>query len=223
MKTASRAMSTGKALQKGMTDFRDDWESLERVYRVFPATRAQRQAWRRASNAVYQSLSAQGHMGLPALIPGLVHARLATGLLAGGYRTKSQLADRSFLCLGCHAGLEVRILRDFGARRAMGVEIRENVVREAVRAHLVEPTEIMAADFWTLLTVETETIWDDILILAPQGLSLHKLWTVARPHLVHGGHLVTVAQKSDLLDSPVEVSQGVALEGTMQWYVLTND
>ncbi len=87
--------------------------------------------------AVYQSLLARGHSGLPALIPGLVHARLATALLVAGYQSKSQLSSHSFLCLGCHAGLEVRILRDFGASHAEDVEIRQAVVQEGIRNRLI--------------------------------------------------------------------------------------
>ncbi len=204
-------------------ELRDDWASLECVYRAFPTTREQRRLWRTTSNAIYQSLLAKGHMGLPALIPGLVHARLATALLAAGYQTKSQLADRSFLCLGCHAGLEVRILRDFGAHRAQGVEIRRDVVQEGLRAQVVKPDEIKVADLWEFLTSDVEQTWDEILVLAPQRLSLKKLWDIARPHLTLGGHLVAVAQECDLLDMPAEVVHGSALEDTMQWYALANE
>ncbi len=204
-------------------DSRDDWASLERVYRAFPSKREERRLWRTASAAIYQNLLARGHMGLPALIPGLVHARLATALLAAGYRTKSQLADRAFLCLGSHAGLEVRILRDFGARCADGVEVRHDVVQEGVRAQLVKPDEVRVADWWEFLTSDARTTWDDILVLAPERLSLQKLWDAARPHLNLGGHLVVVAQEVDLLDIPAEVDHGSALEDTMQWYVLANE
>lgn len=202
---------------------RYDWTSLECVYRAFPSKPEDRRSWRAASAAAYRSLLARGHLGLPALIPGLVHARLATALLAAGYRAKSQLADRSFLCLGCHAGLEVRILRDFGAGGVLGIEIRHDVVAEGVRSQLVEPDEVRIADWWEFLTADDERkTWDEILVLAPQQLSLEKLWDVARPHLVAGGHVVVVAQEGDLRDMPAEVDHGSALEDTMQWYALTN-
>jgi hypothetical protein len=101
------------------------------------------------------------------------------------------------------------------------LEIRDDIVREGVREQLVEPEEIRAGDFRELLTTDVETTWDDILFLAPEGLSLQKLWAVVRRHLVVGGHLVIVPQESDLLEVSPEVNAGVALEGTMHWYTLT--
>ena len=85
----------------------------------------------------------------------------------------------------------------------------------------MEPEEIRAGDFRELLTTDVETTWDDILFLAPEGLSLQKLWAVVRRHLVVGGHLVIVPQESDLLEVSPEVNAGVALEGIMHWYTLT--
>lgn len=92
--------------------------SLERLFRSFSSCVGQRHTWRQGSDDCYRNLLARGHEGRPALVPGLVHARLATALLAGRYRQKRQLQGRTFLCLGCHAGLEVRTLRDLGAKWA---------------------------------------------------------------------------------------------------------
>ena len=200
----------------------DDWESLECLYQAFPSTHAQRRAWRAASTAVRMALLTRGHLGWPALIPGLVHARLATALLAAGYRRQADLARSRFLCLGCHAGLEVRILRDFGAADAMGLEIRGEVVDEGLRSGLIRPGEVATADFWDFLTASADPSWDDILLLAPQQIALGKLWQAARGRLAPHGHLVAVAQASDLTDLPADVVDGPALEDTMRWYVLTN-
>ncbi len=199
----------------------DDWQSLERLYQVFPSTPDQRRTWRSAAQSIDKRLQARGHQGLPALIPGLVHARVATALLAAGYRTEAQLASSSFLCLGCHAGLEVRILRDFGARSVHGVEIRGEVVQEALRARLVDSSEVTTEDFWTYLAEAGNELFDNILVLAPEALSLQRLWHAVIPHLAADGHLVVVAQHADLRDLPLHIPQGAALEGTMQWYALT--
>ncbi len=198
---------------------RDDWQSLERVFRTFPSTLKQRRVWRKQSASVYESLLNHGHHGLPALIPGLVHARLATALLVAGYRSKSQLASRSFLCLGCHAGLEVRILRDFGAGRAEGIEIRDAVVQEGIYHQLVRADEIHIGDFWHILSMDAVTIWNEIVVLAPEALSLGKLWDTVWAHLSPLGHLIVVAQDADLLDVPSHIQHGEAMEGTMQWYL----
>ncbi|MCL4494293.1 MAG: hypothetical protein M1294_05695 [Firmicutes bacterium] len=42
------------------------------------------------------------------------------------------------------------------------------------------------------------TRWDEILALAPQALSLGRLWDMAAPHLREKGHLVVIAQDADL-------------------------
>ncbi len=198
---------------------RDDWQSLERVFRTFPSTRKQRCLWREKSSTIYERLLNRNHKGLPALIPGLVHARLATALLVAGYRSKSQLSSRSFLCLGCHAGLEVRILRDLGAGHVGGIEIREVVVQAGIDHELVRSDEIQTGDFWQILMEDTTTIWDEIMALAPQSLSLDKLWETASGHLSPGGHLIVIAQDADLLDVPSHIDYGEAMEGTMQWYL----
>ena len=198
----------------------DDWQSLERLYQAFPSTLNQRRTWRTAAQLIDKRLQARGHQGLPALIPGLVHARVATALLAAGYRTEAQLATSSFLCLGCHAGLEVRILRDFGARSVHGVEIRGEVVQEALRARLVDSSEVTTEDFWTYLAAEGHELFDNILVLAPEALSLQRLWRAVIPHLAADGRLAVVAQPADLRDFPLHIPQGAALEGTMQWYAL---
>ena len=199
----------------------DDWQSLERVFRAFPSQRQERAEWRSIASTVYARLLERGHLGLPALIPGLVHARLATALVAAGYRRKAEIRGRSFLCLGCHAGLEVRILRDFGAGRVLGIERRAEVVEEGVRATLIDSGEILVADFWDALRQPVRSHWDEILVLAPEALDMEALWLLARPHLVAGGHLTVVAQASDIEVWPSGMRQGVALEGTMGWYSMT--
>lgn len=198
----------------------EDWISLERVYRSFPSTQRERFMWRNAASLVHARLTEQGHHGLPALLPGLVHARLATALLAAGYHSKRELRNHSFLCLGCHAGLEIRILRDFGAGWVHGLEIRPGVVEEACQAGLVERHEISGGDFWEYLSASPFLSVDMIMALAPDRLSLERLWDVAEPHLVPGGHLVAVAQDTDILAMPKGVSVGPAMEGTMNWYIL---
>jgi hypothetical protein len=198
-----------------------DWVSLEVLFRVFPSSRMQRQAWRQACEAVDAALLARGHRGLPALIPGLVHARLATARLAAGYLSKRDLQARKFLCLGCHAGLEVRILRDFAAMRALGVEIRQDVVAESVTAGLVAREDIVAQDFWEYLRFGEHEMFDTVIVLAPQQLVLQQLWDLSQSRLLLGGQMVVVAQDTDILSVPHETAIGPAMEGTMSWYRLT--
>ncbi|PSR21961.1 MAG: hypothetical protein C7B45_08710 [Sulfobacillus acidophilus] len=198
-----------------------DWVNLEVLYRIFPSSRMQRQAWRQACEAIDAALLARGHRGLPALIPGLVHARLATALLASGYRSKRDLQARKFLCLGCHAGLEVRMLRDFAAMRALGVEIRQDVVKASVTAGLVTQEDIVAQDFWEYLRFGEHEMFDTVMVLAPQQLILQQLWELSQSRLSPGGQMVVVAQDTDILSVPHETAIGPAMEGTMCWYRLT--
>ncbi len=198
-------------------DVDEDWASLERLYRTFPSTREQRALWRTTCEEIDARLRRRGHMGLPALMPGLVHARLATALLASGYRAKTELARRSFLCLGCHAGLEVRILRDFGAGRVHGIETHPDVVRVSRMVGLVRSDEVTVEDFWRYLDFSTEIV-DAVLVLMPYRISVGTLWQAVQSKLVVGGHLVIVAQSSDVLDVPAGISHGIAMEGTMRWY-----
>lgn len=196
------------------------WDSLEYLFRAFPSSVRQRQRWRQACDAVDQALSVRGHYGVPALVPGLVHARLATALLAAGYRSKRDLQGRSFLCLGCHAGLEVRILRDFGASKALGVEMRADVVQASLDAGLISPGDVVVQDFWGYLTKAHEGATDTVMALAPQRLAIERLWDRVEHWLVPGGKMVIVAQEGDVLVVPEEARQGPAMEGTMRWYDL---
>ena len=166
-------------------------------------------------------LDAHGHHGLPALVAGLVHARLATALLAAGWRAKSELRARSVLCLGCHAGLEVRMLRDFGVPRVHGVELRSLVVRESVEEGLVGAADISVGNWWAWLEAPPpggRIAWDAIVALAPQDLALDRLWTAAEPHLAPTGRVVVVAHPAEVVRPAPEWRTGPALEGTMQWY-----
>ena len=202
----------------GIVEPDEDWVSLEYLYQAFPSTPENRNLWRTAVQEIYYQLKAQGHHGLPALIPGLVHARVATALLAAGYRSNRNLRHQSFLCLGCHAGLEVRILRDLGAGRVYGLEIRRAVVESGMDAHLIESGEVAIADYWEVLhRPNPSATWDTIMLLAPEDVSLQVLWDTVRPHLVPGGRLAVVAQMSDVKEIPQEAYGGAALEGTMRW------
>ncbi|NMP23667.1 class I SAM-dependent methyltransferase [Sulfobacillus harzensis] len=200
-----------------------DWVSLEYLFRAFPSSRVQRQAWRQACEAVDAALLARGHHGLPALIPGLVHARLATALLAAGYRSKRDLQERSFLCLGCHAGLEVRILRDFGASQALGIEIRPDVVAASLTAGLIAPGDVVVQDFWEYLKEMGHETFDTVIALAPQRLPMERLWALSQSRLVVGGLMVVVAQDTDVLSIPQATTIGPAMEGTMSWYRLQRE
>lgn len=195
-----------------------DWDSLEYLFRAFPSSLRKRRRWRLACQMVDQSLTLKGHHGLPALIPGLVHARLATSLLAAGYRSKRDIGGRRFLCLGCHAGLEVRILRDFGATEVLGVEIRSDVVQASLSAGLTAPGDVVVQDFWEYLTNTGEETFDTVIALAPQRLPIGRLWASARNWLASKGHLTVVAQTADVFDVPKEALHGPAMEGTMRWY-----
>ena len=203
-----------------MTDAHLKWDSLEYLFRAFPSSLRERQQWRQASDAVDQALTTRGHYGLPALVPGLVHARLATALLAAGYRSKRDLLGRSFLCLGCHAGLEVRILRDFGASKVIGVEMRADVVEASINARLTDPGDVVVEDFWGYLSRTDGELFDTVMALAPQRLAVERLWERVKNWLVPGGPLVVVAQPGDITGKPQEVRQGPAMEGTMRWYQL---
>lgn len=197
-----------------------DWQSLEMLFRAFPSTQGQRRAWRTTALRVDAALAARGHHGLPALVPGLVHARLATALLAAGYRSKGELSRRSFCLLGCHAGLEVRILRDLGAGWVRGVEQRADLVAEAVAAGLVSADSVWVGDYWDLLARGALPPCDEMLVLAPERLPVGHLWQVAGPTIREGGHLVVVAARADAEAIPEEAVSGPALEGTMRWHVL---
>ncbi len=197
-----------------------DWQSLEVLFRAFPSTQRQRRAWRTTTIRVDAALAARGHHGLPALVPGLVHARVATALLAAGYRSKDELRARSFCLLGCHAGLEVRILRDLGAGWVRGVEQRGDVVAEAVAAGLVTADAVWVGNYWDLLARGALPLCDEMLVLAPERLPLGQLWEAAGPTIREGGHLVVVATRADAEAVPAEAVSGPALEGTMRWHVL---
>lgn len=198
----------------------EDWQNLEVLFRAFPSNRTLRAAWRQAAREADAWLSERHHHGLPALLPGLVHARLATALLAAGFHHKSQLQGAAFLCLGCHAGLEVRILRDLGAGRVLGVERRSNVVEAGIRARVVEPRDIACHDYWDCLGEKSLGSWDVVLALAPENLSLGQLKTAARGSLNPRGRVVVVAEPHDVSDVPQDTRIGPAMEGTMQWYRL---
>ena len=199
----------------------EDWQSLERVYRAFPSAAKQRSRWRQGAARVDARLGAQGHHSLPALVPCLVHARLATALLAAGWRAKSDLRAHSVLCLGCHAGLEVRMLRDFGVQDVHGVEIRALVVRESVAEGLVAAADISVGSFWDWLEAPASggrLAWDATLALAPQDLALDRLWAAAEPHLAPAGRVVVVAHPPEVGTPGSEWRSGPALEGAMRWY-----
>lgn len=191
-----------------------DWVILEFLFRLFPSSRMRRQTWRQACEAIDAAFLAIGHRGLPALIPGLVHARLATALLAVGYRSKRDLQARKFLCLGCHAGLEVRILRDFAAMRALGGEIRQDVVTACLTAGLVGPQDIVAQDFWEYLRLGEHEMFDTVIVLAPQ-LALAAVVEFVATAVVAG------RPATDILSVPHETAIGPAIEGTTSWYRLT--
>ncbi len=124
--------------------------------------------------------------------------------------------------MGCHAGLELRILQDFGAHDVHGIEIRNHVVKAAIHAQLIPAIAVTVADFWSYLSGPPVAFYTDIFALAPEALSLQHLWNAVRPHLVESGHLVVVAQPQDVGDAPPEALQAMALEGTMHWYVMTD-
>ncbi len=206
----------------GSPDPHGDWQSLEVLYRAFPSAEGHRRAWRCAARRADAALSTRGHHGLPALVPGLVHARVATALLAAGYRSSEELHGRTFCTLGCHAGLEVRILRDLGAGCAHGVELRGDVVAVAMAAGVVPADAIWVGNYWDLLARHALPTFDELLVLAPDHLLVDKLWEMARPTLRVDGHLVVVASPSDVDAIPAEALSGPALEGTMRWFALAS-
>lgn len=197
----------------------ENWNSLEFGYRAFPSTTRLRREWRKLAESVVQTLwTRERHMALPALVPGLVHARLAVALLAAGYRKKADLIDQSFLCLGCHAGLEIRMLCDFGAGFVHGVEMRPEVVQESVAQGLVDSDAVWVGDYWDYLRRVPDVLRNAVLMIAPEDVAFRTLWEVCREHIAPGGHLVVVAQPSTVSDIPDFVSCGPALEGAMKWY-----
>ncbi len=211
---------SGGAVTERQFEPAEEWQSLEVLYRVFPSAQGQRRAWRTTAMRVHAALAAHGHHGLPALVPGLVHARVATALLAAGYRSKAELGGRSFCLLGCHAGLEVRILQDFGAGGVCGVEQRADVVAESVAAGLVRANSVRVGNYWDLLDRRLLPPCDEMLVLAPERLPVTGLWQVAAATIREGGHLVVVATHADAEAVPPEARSGPALEGTMRWHVL---
>ncbi len=195
-----------------------DIESLEWILRQFPSRWQQRTQWRQMALEVDRALRDQHHWGIPALVPGLVHARVATALIVAGFRNKRALAGKSILTLGAHAGLEVRILGDLGAH-AIGIERNARVVSQAIDTGLVSSEQLIIGDYWAFLQAERRD-WDLIMSLAPQSLNLELLATNAVPHLKSRGQLVVVAHYDEVVGRTEDFDFGPALEGTMQWYRL---
>lgn len=195
-----------------------DLESLEWIFRQFPTQRQQRLQWRQIAAEVDRRLRNQHHWGTPALVPGLVHARVATALIVAGIRNKRVLLGKAILTLGAHAGLEVRILNDLGAY-AIGIERNSHVVSQAIDAGLVTSEQLIVADYWKFLRSDLRN-WDLIISLAPQSLSLELLAVHAVPHLKSRGQLVVVAHDDEVVGKTGDFDVGPALEGTMQWYRL---
>jgi predicted TPR repeat methyltransferase len=123
------------------------------------------------------------------------------------------------LTLGCHVGLEDRILRDLGAGRVLGVEVDPRLVAVSRALGIVGEEEIVAAEMGAFLR-QDERRWQRILVLAPQELDLSALAALALARLAPGGRLVVLAHHGALRAIPPGLEGRSALEGTMLAYVL---
>ncbi|MCL6562837.1 MAG: hypothetical protein K6U87_07495 [Firmicutes bacterium] len=195
-----------------------DLNSLESLYRYFPTRLRERARWRELAQQAATLLAEQGHYGLPALLPSFVHARVAAALAASGLIGRRSLQSMAILTLGAHAGLEVRILQDLGAGTVLGVERDPRLVAVGHQLGLADPASLVVGDSWEFLS-ENRSVWDRILVLAPQRLALTPLWDQARSRLTPTGCLVVLAHRGEASDAPPQANPRPALEDTMLAWV----
>lgn len=95
--------------------------------------------------------------GVPEMLynlrPKTVYCELRQILAACGYDNKSDFKGRSALMIGAAPGFDVRIMRDLGIT-AIGVDLKEDVVKAGWDCGLVQPTElavVSAVDFMLLM------------------------------------------------------------------------
>jgi hypothetical protein len=195
----------------GDAEIQDGMWHLDFVLSHWTATPAQRRMWRTLSERLARQL---GGNQAPALVPGLVQARLGTALLLGGY-LGPPLPSLRILTLGAHAGLELRMLRDWGAE-AIGIERNLTLVRAGIQTEVVGTEALLAAEATDYLTRSCSVThaYDLILILAPSDPAWPTWVDQASARLAPDGQLVVVAYWSDL---PVgwRTLATPCLEGTM--------
>lgn len=188
----------------------DLW-SLDALLGSWPATPSQRRRWREGAQAAGTLLQSQGYWALPAVTPGLVQARVAAALLAAGV-TRSSIRGQKILTLGAHVGLEVRILRDWGAE-AQGIEQNRMVVEAGVQSQLVTPSDMVVGDVRTVLERDTGR-FNHIIALAPSDPEWPSWIAPALERLTSDGSVVIVAYWRDVpLVFHAAMEDG--LEGTM--------
>ncbi|CAB1128071.1 conserved protein of unknown function [Candidatus Hydrogenisulfobacillus filiaventi] len=173
----------------------DLW-SLQGLLEAWPGRPEEREAWRTFARRAEAALRerAPGHWPGPALVPGLLQARLAAALGLAGLTRGDRLRTR-VLTLGAHAGLEVRMLRDFGFE-AVGLEQRPELAAAGRDTGLLPPDSLVTADYRAYLA-DPGPAWPLILALAPEAVDPAWIAT-ARRRLAPEGQLVVVAYWADL-------------------------
>lgn len=197
-----------------------DLDSLEWLYQYLPASKELRSTWRSLARNAQNYLAKMAHHGLPALLVSFVHARVAAALAASDFPAE-KLPTADILTLGCHVGLENRMLRDLGAAKVLGVEQDPKLVQAGVNLGVVRADEIYLDDMERYL-LKQQTVWDRILVLAPQTLDLDRVASLALPRLKAQGKLVVLAHHGTLYDLSPDAVPLSALEETMEAYVFEN-
>ena len=184
---------------------------LDFVLERWAATPDQRRTWRRLAELLIGRL---GERQAPALVPGLVQARVATALLLAGYPHPPLPAER-ILTVGAHAGFEVRLLRDWGSE-ATGIEQNPRVVQAGIEAGVVSSDALLSADAETHLAQALQKGCRYLLIamLAPSDPAWPTWLDLASSLLTRGGHLVILAYWADL-PADWRIAATPCLEGTM--------
>lgn len=200
----------GRETRYGKAGPRDLW-SLDALLGAWSATPRQRRAWRRAAQNAEKLLRSPAHWDTPAILTGLVQARVATALMAAGLR-RADLLGRQILTLGAHIGLEARILRDWGAD-VRGVEQHRAIAGAGLQAHIVRMGDLEIGKALSVLEKDPRH-YDHILALAPSDADWPSRICVGLQRLKPGGSFLVVAYWRDIpLIFHDTMEEG--LEGTM--------
>jgi SAM-dependent methyltransferase len=168
---------------------------LDAILCRWRATPAQRAAWRALVERLERLGTHEAALHSAALMPGLLQARLGAALTLAGY-DRSALQGARVLTLGAHVGLEVRMLRDWGAD-AVGVERAASLVRWGEGAGVTAPGTLIVADAASFLR-QSRAAWDLILTLAPSDPAWTTWPETAAAALRPGGRFVAVAYWRDI-------------------------
>lgn len=190
-------MSFDGDLPENSRDTKTLWDawSLDALFERWPASPIQRQQWRKLTEALSRELSSQGHWSAPAISPGLVQARVATALTLARL-DGDRLHNSRILTLGAHTGMEVRILRDWGAR-AIGIESNASLVSIGRRLGVVPHSALLKAKAPSFLQ-KSHRMWDYIFCLAPAHFEFESWCAPIAKRLQADGKFVLLAYWRDI-------------------------